>query len=416
MRRLLAATVVALLALQTPAGADPTTSSTTPSTTSTTSTTNPAAPSTTTTTVRAVPLQTADNAYLASIGQRVRAADATLLGAQRAQTVATDRATRAADALTRAESALAAVAANEQAVVQQVELTRNRLRSLAVSSYVAGGPASSLEALLNVQSLSDFSQRQELVTAMADTAGRALHKYLGARDKASAATRKAITLVDAATTDKAQADAAARDAAAIVVQRTNQLSDLAQLLQLATAAVAYPGTDIPRLILDAYRRAAAAVQATGCQLPWSALAAIGKIESDHGRSHGGALTINGDLVPPIIGPTLDGTNGTALVRDTDHGRWDGDPVYDHAVGPMQIIPSTWAVIGRDGNGDGVADPNNIYDATLSAGWYLCRAAPAISATNDQALSQALFSYNHADFYVTEALALTHLYGAVALSP
>ena len=39
-----------------------------------------------------------------------------------------------------------------------------------------------------------------------------------------------------------------------------------------------------------------------------------------------------------------------------HGRLDGDDTWDRAVGPMQFIPSTWAWSGRDGDGDGVAQP------------------------------------------------------------
>lgn len=358
----------------------------------------------------------ADNTYVAAVSKRVRAADAALLLAQRQQAVTAARAARQGDVLFAAQQQLAAVAAQEQAVLSEMELTRDRLRTLAVSSYVAGGSAGPLNALLSAQSFDDFSRRQQLVSSMADVTVRALRKYEAARDKASAASRHALADVDVATGAKSQADGAARDAAAELVRQTNNLTDLVQLLQLATAAVQYPGTDIPRLILDAYRRAAATVQASGCLLPWSALAAIGKIESDHGRTQHAALTIAGDLVPPIIGPRLDGTNGTARIADTDHGRWDGDPTFDHAVGPMQIIPSTWAVIGRDGNNDGVADPNNIYDATLGAAVYLCRASPAVRASNDQALSQAFFSYNHADFYITEALALTHLYATTAISP
>ena len=371
---------------------------------------------TTTTTIRSVPLEAADATYLASVSRRVRAADTALYAAQRDNATAATRAAHEADLLAAAQRQLAAVAAREQAVLHEMAVTRDRLRALAVSSYVAGGSAGPLNALLSAQSFEDFTHRQELVNSMADTASRSLRKYEAARDKASSASRAALAAVDVATGSKAKADGAARDAAAALVRRTNDLTDLVQLLQLATAAVQYPGTDIPLLFLDAYRRAAAAVQATGCQLPWSALAAIGKIESDHGRTHHTALTINGDLIPPIIGPRLDGTNGTALIADTDQGRWDGDPVFDHAVGPLQIIPSTWARIARDGNGDGAADPNNIYDAALGAAVYLCRASPTISAGDDQALSQAFFSYNHADFYVTEALALTHLYATVTVSP
>ncbi|MDN4645902.1 lytic transglycosylase domain-containing protein, partial [Arthrobacter sp. PsM3] len=73
---------------------------------------------------------------------------------------------------------------------------------------------------------------------------------------------------------------------------------------------------------------------------------------------------------PIVGPSLNGA-GLAAIADTDAGVLDGDARWDHAVGPMQFIPSTWNLAGRDGNGDGTADPFNIDDAALSAATYLC---------------------------------------------
>ncbi len=76
-------------------------------------------------------------------------------------------------------------------------------------------------------------------------------------------------------------------------------------------------------------------------------------------------------MPTILGPVLDGDNGTALLLDTDGGAYDQDRRYDRAVGPMQFVPATWAELGRDGNGDGIKDPNNIWDATLAAAGYLC---------------------------------------------
>ena len=71
-------------------------------------------------------------------------------------------------------------------------------------------------------------------------------------------------------------------------------------------------------------------------------------------------------------PNPDDRRGAfAVITDTDGGRFDGDPDFDRAVGPVQFIPSTWATLGRDGNDDGVADPNNIYDGALSAATLLC---------------------------------------------
>ena len=417
---MLSATLIAALLGAVPAGAIGTAGGATSTTTSTSTTLGAAGRAAdvipTTTTVRSVPLGAVNGAYLDGVSARLRAAERDLTAAQNAVAILKARDSRSTAALQLAQARLDTLSAQDQAAVHAAQVAGNHLRVLVVSSYVDGGPIQPLNVLLGARSISDFAHRQQVLRGLASSDALALHAYQTALAKASAAARKALVALDRARAVEAQAHAQVAAAMATATQRTNALNDLVQLLQLVTAASVSPGTDIPSLVLDAYRRAAAAVQATGCQLPWAALAAIGAIESDHGRAHQAGLTITGDILPPIIGPRLDGNNGTAVVPDTDNGRWDGDPLFQHAVGPMQILPSTWAVVGRDGNGDGVADPNNIYDAALGAAVYLCRASPSLSASNDQALSQAFFSYNHADFYVTEALALTHLYEAVTPSP
>ncbi|WP_447407116.1 lytic murein transglycosylase, partial [Clostridium perfringens] len=80
----------------------------------------------------------------------------------------------------------------------------------------------------------------------------------------------------------------------------------------------------------------------------------------------------------IRGPALDG-DGVAAIADTDGGRWDGDTLWDRAVGPMQFIPDTWSRWGADGNGDGAADPNQIDDAALATARYLCGASAMTDA-------------------------------------
>ncbi|MBC9724634.1 lytic transglycosylase domain-containing protein [Streptomyces sp. TRM68367] len=157
---------------------------------------------------------------------------------------------------------------------------------------------------------------------------------------------------------------------------------------------------IPATVLDAYKKAATALREAkpGCNLDWELLAAIGKVES--GQARGGRVDASGTTVTPILGPQLDG-NGFALIKDSDGGAYDGNSAYDQAVGPMQFIPSTWAWAGRDGNGDGKKDPNNVYDAALAAGHYLCRNGWDLSDQGD--LDRAILSYNNSRDYLNLVL-------------
>ncbi|MEU0672518.1 lytic transglycosylase domain-containing protein [Streptomyces sp. NPDC006172] len=165
-------------------------------------------------------------------------------------------------------------------------------------------------------------------------------------------------------------------------------------------------TGIPATVLDAYKKAADALKASkpGCNMPWQLLAAIGKVES--GQAGGGRVSADGTTLTPILGPVLNGV-GFANIRDTDHGAYDNDAVYDRAVGPMQFIPSTWAWAGRDGNGDGKKDPNNIYDAALAAGHYLCRKDWDMATTSG--MRKAILSYNNSTEYYNTVLSWLDYY-------
>ncbi|WP_306913685.1 MULTISPECIES: lytic transglycosylase domain-containing protein [unclassified Arthrobacter] len=159
-------------------------------------------------------------------------------------------------------------------------------------------------------------------------------------------------------------------------------------------------TGIPARALKAYVTAAVAanVSAPTCGIGWNTVAAIGFIESGHGTHGGGHLTTTGQASGPIIGPSLNG-DGFAAIADTDAGALDGDALWDRAVGPMQFIPSTWQYAGRDGNGDGAADPSNIDDAALSAASYLC--AHGRHLTTARGWNDAIYSYNQSESYLNQ---------------
>jgi Transglycosylase SLT domain len=126
-----------------------------------------------------------------------------------------------------------------------------------------------------------------------------------------------------------------------------------------------PTTGVPSSYLNLYK-ASAAKYCPG--MSWTVLAAIGEIESGNGANDG--------------------------------------PSSAGALGPMQFIPSTWAEWGITGFGQtGPPDIMNPLDAVPSAARMLC----ADGAGSTSSLRGAIFSYNHATWYVDEVLALASEY-------
>jgi hypothetical protein len=159
---------------------------------------------------------------------------------------------------------------------------------------------------------------------------------------------------------------------------------------------------IPGIVLQAYKLAEQRVGAESpqCKLPWYLLAGIGRIESGHAGN--GNVDSSGTTLTPIAGPLLNGTlSGNAVITDSDGGSIDGDAGHDRAMGPMQFIPSTWASWGSDANGDGRSDPNNVFDATYSAGRYLCSGVTDIMAEKTKV--GAVMRYNHSAEYAANVL-------------
>jgi hypothetical protein len=164
---------------------------------------------------------------------------------------------------------------------------------------------------------------------------------------------------------------------------------------------------IPVTALAAYKNAAdiLATEQPNCHIDWALIASIGRIESNHAR--GGYVDAAGNTLEPILGPVLNGAGPFAAIPDTDQGRYDLDTVWDRAVGPTQFIPGTWNGYASDGNGDGESNPNNIFDATLGTGRYLC--SGGLDVTSPDQLRTAIFRYNHSDTYVNTVILWAEAY-------
>jgi hypothetical protein len=166
---------------------------------------------------------------------------------------------------------------------------------------------------------------------------------------------------------------------------------------------------IPDAALAAYQRAETVINAAdeGCHLPWQLIAAIGRVESDHGRYGGNSLGTDGVSRPGIYGIPLNGGNNTQAIADTDAGQFDNDIRWDRAVGPMQFIPSTWSVVGVDADGDARRNPQDIDDAALASAVYLCSGDDDLSTEAGQRAS--VHRYNHSQAYVDLVLRIMDAY-------
>ncbi|MCB0925600.1 MAG: lytic murein transglycosylase [Mycobacterium sp.] len=179
----------------------------------------------------------------------------------------------------------------------------------------------------------------------------------------------------------------------------------------AAVVNAVGGMRIPTMALSAYRKAeqTMALAAPGCGVSWNLLAGIGRIESSH--ANGGATDARGTAIRPIYGPTLDGTlpGNEVIVQGSQNGR----TVYAQALGPMQFLPGTWSRYASDGDGDGRADPQNLFDATLAAARYLC--SGGLNLRNQSQALTAILRYNNSMAYAQNVLGWAAAY-ATGVAP
>ncbi len=157
---------------------------------------------------------------------------------------------------------------------------------------------------------------------------------------------------------------------------------------------------IPTMALTAYRNAERmmALAQPNCGVSWNLLAGIGRIESLHANN--GATDARGTAVRPIYGPSLDGSlpGNEVIVQSMAP---NGQATYARALGPMQFLPGTWARYASDGDGDGKADPQNLFDSTLAAARYLC--SGGLNLRDQSQVLSSILRYNNSMPYARNVL-------------
>ena len=132
-------------------------------------------------------------------------------------------------------------------------------------------------------------------------------------------------------------------------------------------------TGMPVVAVQAYAYAQLVVRNNNpqCEIGWTTLAGIGEVQSHHGQAGGAVLDKSGRSSPPILGPALDGQDGRPLASDTDAGAFDSDPIFDHAMGPLMLLPAVWRANASDADADAILDPYDIDDESLAVAKLLC---------------------------------------------
>jgi hypothetical protein len=292
-----------------------------------------------------------------------------------------------------------------KAAALRLATARETIRELATDAFILSADHDGVTQALDIEHTTQIASARVLSSA----AREAVALEVEAAQAELAAANQAL---DAAHQERDDTRARVADVQAAQAQAESDelryTADAGQAefdLSQVRAVSRVTGTDFTLVALDAFVRASNS--SGSCRMPWWGLAGISRVEGRHGTYGGGHLLPNGDVSDPIIGIPLTGAAGTAVVTDTDGGALDGDPTYDRAVGPMQFIPSTWSRWYADGDGDGNADPQNIYDAVAAAAGYLCYGR-VMNTTED--LRSGYFSYNHSEYYVETVLAYALNYG------
>jgi membrane-bound lytic murein transglycosylase B len=203
------------------------------------------------------------------------------------------------------------------------------------------------------QRRADAGRRSAAAEAAADRIGGLLTDLRGQQEAASFALAQARG--ELARLEEVAREAAATQEAARRLAEARRHADETRL----SSGTRVSALRIPAEFEQAYRDAAR----TCAGLDWTLLAAVGQVESGHGRNNG--------------------------------------PSSAGAIGPMQFMPATFAAYAVDGDGDGRTDAWDTRDAVFSAAHYLCDSGAGLGPDGVHA---ALLAYNHAEWYVDLVLA------------
>jgi soluble lytic murein transglycosylase-like protein len=275
------------------------------------------------------------------------------------------------------ETATGQVLATEASDLAQLQARQavDRTGATARALYQGSGSLGLLSSLLGASNVTDLGSRMRVVRrvlqATDESAQRAQLTSAAAVAEVSAAQARAHESVITAE----QVAQRAAEVDSLLGQAQERLDSLsAQATQLAEAEAARAAAAKAATAVRAGRVSAPAhvraqlppsdyfalyhAAATTCPgMEWTLLAAVGQVESGHGRN---------------VGPSSAG-----------------------AIGPMQFMPRTFAAYAVDGNHDGVLDAFNPADAIYTAAHYLC----ANGGGNPATIRKALFAYNRANWYV-----------------
>lgn len=272
-------------------------------------------------------------------------------------------------------------AAEVQAANAQTQLL-DRVRGL----YESGGPLEAYAQLLETGDITSSLDRTMLASHVVSAQVADVHAVQQRAAVAQHAARRAehnehVRIVTVAVIERAASHvaallahqrkllASANQALAAVQQANATLTEqTAHFSSIGTAAAANTsGLKIlppSQEYLSLYQSAASYCSG----LSWTILAAIGQVESGHGRNDG--------------------------------------PSYAGAMGPMQFEPSTFEAYAIDGDRDGVKNIDDPADAIYTAANYLCANG---AGRGGSALYNAIWHYNHADWYVSMVENLASLY-------